>query len=273
MGDIKPRRRRSLMVRLVASFLVLSSLMVAVVGLVAYQRAKSSLQGTVFDRLGSASELKAGSVNRWLDEQRRNVVFAAGLLSGSNAYGGSLGVLNRQLAELLNPTSSATKQESHDSIDELLAYVVSETADAQEFMVLDPSGEIVVSTVPEHEGLSQANASYFTKGSSSTYVQPVSQTALADSPVIIVATPLFSHNGRKIAVLAAVLNLQRLDLIVLQNTGLGQSGQTYLVGTDGRFVHVQLLGQYPSAVHSEGIDQALRQHQGSALYTNYSGCR
>ncbi len=52
------RRRASLMTRLVTSFLILSVLMVAVVGFVAYDRAKASLQGQVFDRLDAASQLR-----------------------------------------------------------------------------------------------------------------------------------------------------------------------------------------------------------------------
>ena len=88
-----------------------------------------------------------------------------------------------------------------------------------------------MSTVDGHEGLSTVRrATYFTTGSSNTYVQPVSTTDLSDTPVITIATPLFARDGQRIAVLAAVLNLERLDRIVLQQTGLGESGETYLVG-------------------------------------------
>jgi signal transduction histidine kinase/DNA-binding response OmpR family regulator len=259
------------MSRLVASFLVLSVLMVAFVCIALYQRARASLEGTVFDRLQAASDLKDASLNRWVDEQRRNVVFVAGLLSGSTSYGGSLGALNQKVKYLLTGTRDVQLRQAHDSIEQLLAYVVSKTADAQEYLVLDPEGNIIVSTVARHEGLSQADAAYFLKGRSSTYVQPVATTDLADSSVIVVATPLFDRNGRGIAVVAGVLNLARLDSIVLQQTGLGQSGETYLVNADGHFVHAQMLREYPSLVHSQGIDEALAQRLGRGLYVNYRG--
>ena len=77
-GDI----RRSLMTRLVVSFLLLSVVTVAVVGVVAYLRARDRSRDSVFDRLEAAAELKADSLDRWVDEQRRNIVFVAGVLGG-----------------------------------------------------------------------------------------------------------------------------------------------------------------------------------------------
>ena len=75
-------RGRSLVARLVLTFLALSLLMVGIVGTVSYLRARSSLETLVFDRLDAAEQLKADALDRWIDEQRRNVVFVAGLLGG-----------------------------------------------------------------------------------------------------------------------------------------------------------------------------------------------
>ncbi len=264
------RGRKSLMARLVLSFLVLSVLMVAVVGVVAYQRARASIQGTVFDRLDAASELKADSLDRWIDEQRRNVVFVAGLLGGYET-GGAVEGLNEEVERLVGGATGPQGRQAHDAVESILTYVVSKTADAQEFLVLDLDGTILESTVDEHEGLSQADEAYFVEGSSNTYVQPVSTTDLSDAPVITIATPLFDRGGQRIAVVAAVLNLERLDRIVLQQTGLGVTGETYLVGTDGRFVHARLLNEYPDPVTSEGIEAGLDQQEGEGLYANYDG--
>jgi len=258
------------MVRLVVSFLVLSVLTVAVVGMVAYQRARSSLQGTVFDRLDAAAEGKAASLDRWIDEQRRNVVFVAGLMGGYETGDDVVDALNERVADLLTE-DGLEDPAAHDAAQRLLAFVVSKTADAQEFLVLDLDGNILVSTVAEHEGLSQADEPWFVEGSSNTYVQPVSQGALSDSSVITIATPLFDQSGQRIGVVAAVLNLERLDRIVLERTGLGDSGETYLVGTDGRFVHARLLGEYPDPVSSSGIERAIAQQEGQGLYESYEG--
>jgi signal transduction histidine kinase len=119
--------------------------------------------------------------------------------------------------------------------------------------------------------MSQAQAPYFIRGSSNTYVQPVSKGDLADTAVIMVATPLFSRGGLRVAVVAAVLDLERLDRIVLEQTGLGETGETYLVASDGRFANARLVNRYPDPISSLGIDTALQQRTGSGLYENYAG--
>ena len=76
--------RRGLMVRLVGSFLVLSVLMVSAVSALAYVRARSSLQSSIYDRLDAAAAQKSGAIGSWIDDQRRNVVFVGQLLGGAS---------------------------------------------------------------------------------------------------------------------------------------------------------------------------------------------
>jgi signal transduction histidine kinase/ActR/RegA family two-component response regulator len=263
------------MARLVLTFLALSLLMVAVVGTVSYLRARDSLETLVFDRLTTAEQLKADSLDRWIDEQRRNVVFTAGLLGGfrtetqldPKAASDLGGAVHDVL--LGGPRDSAAGRRAVRSV---LGYVVSQTADAQELLVLDLDGRVVVSTVRAHEGRSQRREPYFAKGSSGTYVQPVGDSSLTKSPTITIATPLFGRDGQRIGVVAANLNLERLDRIVLPATGLGATGQSYLVAKDGRFVHSRLrTGAFAGAVHSRAIDDGLRGGGGRGLYDSYAG--
>jgi signal transduction histidine kinase/CheY-like chemotaxis protein/HPt (histidine-containing phosphotransfer) domain-containing protein/HAMP domain-containing protein len=253
---------------------VLSAITVASLGALAYQRARASLEDQVFDRLASAAELKADALDRWVDEQRRNVVFVAGLLGGSELYGGpgkSLGDIRDRVDQLVSAVGTPGWDEAHASIVKLLGFVVSNTADAQEILVISPDGTVLASTLPEHEGLDVSTEPLFQRAVSNTFVQPVSSTSLSEHSVITASTPLFDAGGRTIGVLAAILNLERLDRIVLEKTGLGETGQTYLVGADGRFVHEGLLARYPDPVRSAGIDAALQERDGQALYENYAG--
>ncbi|HEX5728227.1 cache domain-containing protein, partial [Microbacterium sp.] len=264
-------RGRSLVARLVLTFLALSLLMVGIVGTVSYLRARSALETLVFDRLDAAEELKADALDRWIDEQRRNVVFVAGLLGGFQS-GTSSGLGSDVRKMLARGPSDAGVASARARVRSVLGYVVSQTADAQEVLVLDLDGRVVVSTVRDHQRLSQANEDYFTRGSSGTHVQPVAQSSLTERPTITVATPLFDRDGERIGVVAASLNLERLDRIVLPATDLGQTGASYLVGKDHRFVHAHLnTGEYASGVSSEAIDGALRGADGHGLYTSYAG--
>ena len=259
------------MARLVLTFLVLSLLMVGVVGAVSYLRARSSLETQVFDRLDAAAQLKADSLDRWLDEQRRNTVFVSGLLGGYIS-GDASGLGAATQAVLAGGPAARSGSPAHVSVTKALRYLVSQTADAQEFLVLDLDGKVVASTVPDHEGRHEAKEGWFQKGSSGTYVQPVATSSLTGKPTITVATPLFDRSGQRIGIVAANLNLERLDRIVLPATGLGKTGASYLVGKNGHFVHEAMnTGTFAAGVSSTGIDRAIAGNSGRGLYGNYQG--
>ena len=240
--------RRGLMLRLVGSFLVLSVIMVSAVSALAYVRARSSLQSSVYGRLDAAASQKSGAIGSWIDDQRRNVVFVGQLLGSTQSSGDPQ--LKRLSRELLSPsTSAATRRQAHDAILQTLNGVVSQTADAEEYLILDQSGTVRLSTTLPHEGASQAREPYFVQaGSGITSVQPVTDSKLAGHPTITISTPLFDQGGQEIGELAANLNLERLDGIVLGSNGLGTAGQMYLVRRGARFVGQRLrTGPYAGA--------------------------
>ena len=225
-----PSRRRSLVARLVLTFLLLSVVMLAIVGVVSYQQARSALEDSAFARLETAADQKADSLDRWIDEQRRNVVFTAGLLGG---YTGSSASLVGPARELLaDDVTSGERLGAQQAAVDILRYAVSQTSDAEEFLVLDLDGRIAASTAADHDRVSQATQPYFERGASGTFVQPAQTLELTGKPTIAIGTPLFDRDGQRIGVVAAFLNLERIDRIVLQRTGLGDTGETYVVGAD-----------------------------------------
>ncbi len=254
--------RKSLMARLVGYFLLLSLATVTLVGLIAYMRAREALQGSVFDRLVAVATLKEDELNRWIDDQRRDVVFIA-WLPEVRAQAGLL---------LSGQTSDPEYQAAYALLTEYLKFVITSTSDSSELFILDLDGNIVLSTDKAHEGLSQAEVAYFVEGRS-RLTQHVYTSPVTGEPTITIATPLFDESKRRVGVLASHLNLARIDRLILERTGLGTSGETYLVNTSNSFVSAEALlaGQEPpGGAHSEGIDAALQGVDGSGLYVNYA---
>jgi PAS domain S-box-containing protein len=257
--------RRSLRARLVAYFLLLSAVTVALVGASVYVRASADLTTEVYERLSAVAEVKADSLDRWVDEQRRNVAFI-GVVQG---FGDAAEVV-------LDPASTdVDRTAARDLVEQTLSNAVQYTSDAAELLILDLTGTIRVSTRPEHEGRNQSAEPYFQRGSSITFVQNAYASPLTGETTITVSTPLFDTDGRgrKVGVLVAHLNLERIDRIVLERSGLGETGNTYLVGLDHRFLHARLNeGLAPGAgASSVGIDAALAGQDGQALYVDYRG--
>src|SRR3954469_10906851 len=255
--------RRSLRARLVAYFLLLSTVTVLVVGAVVYVRATGDLTAGVYDRLDAVASVKADSLERWIDEQARNVVYV-GAIPGFGA----------DARTFLDPAGTpASKEDAATRLRSDLKAIVSNTADAEEIFILDLDGKVRLSTLAEHEGMSQSDQAYFTNGSSHTTVQNVYTSALTQRPTITVGTPLFDQNGggQRVAVLAADLSLQRLDRIILERTGLGESGRTYLVDANGRLIQGATQGGQGGAVDSEGIRQVRAGQTGQGLYVDDRG--
>ena len=152
--------------------------------------------------------------------------------------------------------------------------VVEQTSDAQELLILDGEGTVRLSTRPENEGASQGTEPFFLEGSSRTTVQNAYDSSLTGLATVTVSTPLFDQDGggRRVGVLAANLDLERIDRIVLEQTGLGTSGATYLVSPERRFLHERLQPETPeTGLRSEGIDRALSEESGDGQYINYRG--
>ena len=256
--------RRSLVARLVISFLALSVVIVAIVGGVAYLLARSALESSVYDRLETVAADRAVALDSWIDEQQRNIVFV-GVMPG-------VGDGARTMLDDTAPAADRTR--AHDDLAGQLRTVIRQTSDAQELFVMDLDGNIRVSTRPEHEGASQKNEILFQRGISHTTVQNVYTSTLTDQPTITVSTPLFADNGtgQRVGVLAGNLSLERIDRLILARTGLGGTGASYLVGTDHRFVHALLnTGAYAGGVASTGIDAAIAGQDGRGLYVDYKG--
>jgi PAS domain S-box-containing protein len=254
--------RRSLRTRLVAYFLALSTVTVLLVGAIVYVRATADLTTSVYDRLDAVAGIKADALDRWLDEQTRNVVF----------IGVVPGVGDDVRAYLDGTTGTAGRQAAEQRLRALLATVVSQTADAEEIYVLDLDGTIRLSTLASHEGTSLANEPFFTVGSSHTTVQNAYRSSLTGRPTITVASPLFDHDGKgqRVAVVAANLSLARVDQIVHERTGLGSSGRAFLVGPDHALIQsTNQTGQ--TTLQSAAADAIATQQSGRGLYVDGQG--
>jgi signal transduction histidine kinase/HAMP domain-containing protein len=256
---------KSLMARLVSYFLLLALPSVALVGYTAYFQATDTLKQSVFERLSAVATLKEDGLNRWVEDQRRDAVFIA-WLPEVQAQAGVL---------LSHQESEPEYQAAYALLSKYLRFVLTGTSDSEELLILDLDGNIVLSTDKAHEGQSRAEELYFSQGKSSTYVQNFYSSRLSGRPTITIATPLFDQDKRRVGVLASHLNLARIDRIIFERTGLGESGETYLIDRSNVFVSASRLGadQFSegSSVHSEGIAAALQGIDGSGLYPNYRG--
>jgi len=257
---------RSFRIRLVLYFVALSFATVAAVGVIVYARASDDLTQSVFARLDTVATLKADSFGRWMDEQRRNVVFVGSIpdvraLSGVVLGGSTTG------ARTTDPAAATADLRSE------LDLLVTGTSDATAISVLDLDGKVIVSTSAAMEGRNESAQPYFVRGKSKVSVQNVYTSEIDGQPTITVSAPLLDPDRRRIGVLAANLDITRLDRLMSDRSGLGRTGETYLVDAGSRFVGNQSQGRGGDGAlaRSDGIAGAIAGRNGHAAYLNYAG--
>jgi signal transduction histidine kinase len=256
--------KKSLMARLVGYFLVLSLTTAGLIGYAVYVQATNDLEQSVIDRLAAIASLKEDALTRWANDQSKLLFFVARMPSIQEGA-------SRALDESL---SDRARQGSLEALAASLTSIIHSTwSDAEELQLMDLEGKIIVSTDRSHVGYSQGESALFLRGRSNTYVQPFRPSPFSGKPMMAVAAPLFDKDGRRIGVLAVYLSSGRVERIIQERSGLGQTGESYLVDSAGIAVTEPtsrtqgLAGGQP--ISSEGIDSALRGQDGASLYRNY----
>jgi signal transduction histidine kinase/HAMP domain-containing protein len=261
--------RKSLQTRLVLSFLLVSLITVALVGAVSNRLAQRALEQSIFARLEAVAVVKEATLNRWQEDRRADVVLMARLpeIREAGSY-----LVNPEAALLDDEYMS--QAQAYEALDQALSDILTRRFDLNEIFIVAPDGRIVYSTNQAHEG-QLVSEPYFSEGLNKTYLQNIYHDAEGKQTLMTISTPLRTIEGQAQGVLAAHLNLEGMERIVLEQTGLGEAGETYLVDDDGRQVRViDPFGQltYPGEtepIQSAGITAALAGENGRARYQNY----
>ena len=255
---------RSYLRRLIGSLLAILLLEISIVIALTYTTVRRSFYVSIADRLSLASHLKEEALLSWLRRQEYTVRVIAG----------SPG-LTQSVANILDiPEETAVGSFARHILKQtLLPWTSGSGAFREIFVLADPGGRVIYSTIPGHERDFRPNDRYFVMGKEGTYIQHIYLSPVTYMPTITIAIPLKNSDGRFLAVLAAHLDLRVIDEVLRDNRGLGRTGVTYAVDPLNLLLSAERFGseEYPRGIHSEGIDAALRGESSFAFYTNYAG--
>ncbi|NEO45534.1 MULTISPECIES: hybrid sensor histidine kinase/response regulator [Moorena] len=263
--------QKTLLSKLVNYFSLLSVVTVTIVAITAYSLARKALKQSVFDRLSVAVSIKSAELNQWFNNQRQDVLLSA-----------QLPEIRRQAEVLLSSKRSQTRsrdyQIAYNSISEYLTDLAAIKPNLREISLLTTGGIIIFSTNKTLEGNYQplgATTTYFTRDQ--TDIKPTFySSSRTGKTAITFATPVLNQSGNRIGVISITLDLQEVDNLIRDRTGLGKSGETYLVGRLERKNIFIASGQfenqkYSDGVSSLGIDNATQGKNSAGLYRNYDG--
>ncbi|MBE9115508.1 HAMP domain-containing protein [Lusitaniella coriacea LEGE 07157] len=257
--------------RISSYFLLLSLMTVGIVGGVAFLRAREALKEEAFNRLSVAASLKEQEIDRWFEDQERNFFITT-----------QFPEVKEQLQTLLNKqTPPENYQRAYEQLSAHLKDVAKVSPNFSEIFILDRANRTLVSTNSNREGqyTVAGNFTYFDfeQIDSGMPIPPIFYVSPATGKTTVTfAAPLRNAQGERVGAILAHLNLDRIDRIVRAGTGLGESSETYLIGslvTASDFISKSetQTKEFPDGVSSAGIDAAMQGGSGSQLYLNYNG--
>lgn len=270
---------KSLLTQLVGYFSLLSLVTVSIAAAGSFLQARTSLSTEVTNRLTVATTLKKSQLDQWVNHQLSDV-----LLVSQDA---KMQTIVNSL--LTNAPNSPTYQTAHQALRQHVDDLIELKPSLRSIRITRNSGFVIfASDNPTLEGTYRPlgyPATYFTRERINTVVPNFYVPADTQKAAITVATPIMDEQRERMAALVVDLNLDQVDTLIRDTTGLGDTAETYLVGkTEGKtiFVSKQSTDSVPpqetadtaveqTSVSSEGIDQAINQQNGFGLYKNYQG--
>ncbi len=218
--------RFNIQTKLVVYYTTFALITLGAVVIISYNQAVDSLESTVEDKLSVIAGLKINSLDHWVDEQQRNVVFLASLPE--------LRFLSGQLLDSNSPEEE--RNAARAELTDLLTVIVQRTADFQDIQIIDMNGKIAVSMIPGINGTSQADQPFFIEGVSQTFTQPFYESSLLGRITLTVSTPLFDNSQKRVGVLALHFNMKRVDDIIRENPGMNEAVKSYLITSDHHII-------------------------------------
>ncbi len=257
------RAPRTLVRRLVFTFL-LPTLVILVAGAsIAYVRATAALRESVIERLDAIATVKESAFETWVGHLLHDVAFLSALPE-VRALAADLGI---------EGPPSATRTNAHLRLSDLLELALEQTPGFTEVFFLAPGGGgILASTDESHEGQFRIYDRYYVEGRRAPFVQNVYPSPVTLRPTLTLSAPVKSAGGSLLGVVAAHLSLDVLDRSILGRTGLGHSGQVTLVDRHKVVVTGKRYGDLAfRAATSVAIEEVSRGHDGDGLYHDAGG--
>lgn len=237
--------------------------MVSVVGLGLIISKDQVIQQTT-EQLMTVADLKSEQVLRWLSEGQHYISLIADLQKAQ-------GITIITVDSPDQPPSPHALEE----LDTLLTAAVETHPDFLSLSILHPfDGHVIKSTDPTQEGLDRSREEYFLKGREETTNGSLTYTIDQEAPHLYISSPLFDKADRLMAVLAAKVDLSGLKDILSEESGLGETGVSYLVEMNGFYVAApSYIEGRPlrTRAESEGIRRATTGINGYGVYMNPEG--
>jgi len=267
--------------KLTLLFLLLGITPMAAIGYLSMNSAQASLSRQAFQQLEAVRSIKQAQIEQYFTERQGDMVMLSEIFS--NLYNAYLHLLKTQLV-------LTTGYEGSNYFEKFV-----ETYGYDDLFLIDPDGIVIYSVARKADYKTNLNdGPYSSSGLAKAFqaarderqyvFQDFSPYAPSDNePAGFIAHPIYQYN-ELVAVLALRLSISNINNIMQLRDGMGDSGESYLVGPDKRMRSDSYLdpnghsvvASFAGTVKDNGIDsvsvlEALQGKSGLTELIDYNG--
>ncbi len=244
--------------RLLLAFIFVALLPVSITGGVTAYRSAQSQEAQVLNQLESVATLKEAEIETWVQTLDTTLTT---LLRQDD--------LELLVNEILVPGAGPENEAQRARLQAQMVATMVQSRLFDEIFVLNDKGLTILSTDSRQVGKGFSRQPLFTEGMKGHYITPPLFSPSLNGYRVISVLPIIDDNGQVRGVLGGRASMDHLNEIMLERAGLGETGETYLVGANHVLVTSRRDGQQYLPLWSEGVNRAVDyQTNGSGRYTN-----
>jgi len=219
---------RSIKAKLSFWFIIVAFIPLSIALAVSYFQGISTIKSDSFDKLVAIRDLKASRLQEWLSERQLDLQ----LISQSHDVLSIEDILSEE------NTGPADRKIFTDARAGLTRSVEG-NPDYKALLILNATGDILMSTQKEHEGESKSSNAYFNHvmQSEQSHIKDIYYSDLLSENTMAFSEPIrcIKHDGEHLlGVLVALIDLNNsLYKVLGNNIGLGHTGESLIVNNEG----------------------------------------
>jgi GAF domain-containing protein len=242
---VRALRVSAIQTRLLIAFAGLTLLLTVTTSAISAWRISESGREQLFAQLESVAVLKEAEINVWANTLEGDL---AALLA-DQAVTQHVRILLAGYAEGLGEGFVYTR----DAIQRRFIQPVQQTERFAEVFLITLAGDVALSTEPESEGVNYVDQTFFQGGLQEAGAHVILG---GEEAWIAIVQPVTNVQGQTIGILAGRATLDTLNEIMLERAGMGETGETYLLGSSQERLTELIQGDTLSHVTTRGANLA-----------------
>lgn len=261
--------------KLIITFLLIALVPLLTIGLISSYIAKDALEKQNFAQLTSVRDIKKSQITSYFDERK-----------------GDIQVLAKTIQNMLSNQQISIEQQAHQAQSYFESFI--SAYGYYDLFLIDENGEVFYTVTREADYQTNLKTgAYADSGLGKLYRKVSSDNRFSmvdferyapsnNDPASFIAVPIMLN--QKEMVLALQLSIDSINNIMQQRSGMGKTGESYLVGTDklmrsdsfldptGHSVIASFAGTVAkNGVDTDAVKEALAGVTGSDIIIDYNG--